>query len=278
MADITFISKNPEQILADIISEFQRLTGLKLNPADGELILIDCMAYREIVLRGELEKLMRQNFVQFATGKNLDNWGALWGINREVCETDDEYRVRILAVAKGTIGTKAAYFARIMAVSGVSDILLIQKTDDNTLPPGAIKLIPLMRRVSETLVESGTIHDDDLERRILKSITADDFGVIGAVFTFQAAVPVGVNGVIDVRGVLGFNVDLLRQNVALKIEEYFGELSKKFAGSFGEFDLERKVLEAEGILKVTRVSFPNVPTTGTGEFYTQGIISVNSNV
>lgn len=275
MADIQFIKNDPEQILADTVSEYQRLAGAKLNPADAEMILIDCMAYRESVLRGSMEEIMRQNFVQYATGVNLDNWGSLWGINREKGESDDEYRVRILAVAKGTIGTKAAYFARIMAVSGVSDILIIQKVDDNTLPPGVIKLIPLMRQISERMIEHGTVHDEDLKRRIMESITMADFGIIGPVFIFQEAVPVAVNGIIDVRGVLGFSVELLRQNIALKVEEYFGELSKKFDSSFGEFDLERKVLEAEGVLKVTRISFPNVPTIGTGEFYTEGEILIN---
>lgn len=275
MADIQFIKNDPEQILADTVSEYQRLAGAKLNPADAEMILIDCMAYREVILRGSMEETMRQNFVQYATGVNLDNWGALWGINREKGETDDEYRVRILAVAKGTIGTKAAYFARIMAVPGVSDILIIQKVDDNTLPPGVIKLIPLMRQTSERMIEHGAVHDEDLKRRIMESITTADFGIIGPVFIFQEAVPVAVNGVIDVRGVLGFSVELLRQNIALKVEEYFGELSKKFDSSFGEFDLERKVLEAEGVLKVTRISFPNVPTIGTGEFYTEGEILIN---
>lgn len=275
MADIQFIKNDPEQILADTISEYQRLAGTKLNPADAEMILIDCMAYRESVLRGSMEATMRQNFVQYATGSSLDNWGALWGISRESGETDDEYRVRILAVAKGTIGTKAAYFARIMAVPGVSDILIIQKSDDHTLPPGVIKLIPLMRRTSENMIEGGAVHDKDMERRILESITTEDFGIIGPVFIFQEAIPVAVHGVIDVRGVLGFSAELLRQNIALKTEEYFGELSKKFGSSFGEFDLERKILEAEGVLKVTRISFPNVPTVGTGEFYVQGEIVIN---
>lgn len=274
MANITFIKIDPEQILADTISEYQRRAETKLNPGDAELILVDCMAYRESILRGSMEELMRQNFVQFATGENLDNWGALWGIGREAGETDDEYRLRILAVAKGTIGTKAAYFARIMAVSGVSDILIIRKTDDNTLPPGVVRLIPLMKHTSSSMIEGGGVHDADLERRINESILADDFGVIGAMFVFRPAVPVPVAGTIEARGVLGFSPELLRRNVELKIEEYFAGLSKKFDSVFGEFDLERKVLEAEGVLKVTRISFPNVPTTTTGEFYTKGEITI----
>lgn len=275
MADIEFIKKDPEQILADTISEYQRQAETKLNPADGEMILIDCMAYRETVLRGSMENLMRQNFVQFATGVNLDNWGALWGIAREAGETDDEYRIRILAVAKGTIGTKSAYFARIMAVSGVSDILIIQKIDDNTLPPGVVRLIPLMKYTSDNRIEGGTVHNADLQRRILENILTDDFNIIGTVFTFQNAVAVPVSGTVDVRPVLGFDLTQLRRNINIKIEEYFSELSRKFENDFGVFDLERKIMEAQGVVKITSMSFPNVPTRAIGEFYKQGEITIN---
>lgn len=274
MADIQFIEKDAEQILADTIAEYQRQSGMKLNPADAEMILVNCMAYRECVLRGQMEVLMRQNFVQYATGKHLDDWGALWGIGREQGETDDEYRLRILSVAKGTIGTKAAYFSRIMAVPGVSDILIIQKFDDAALPPGVVRLIPLMEYVSEDMIEGGTVHNDDLERRILESIRAEDFGIVGPLFAFRQAVPVPVSGSIEVRAVLGFDTGLLRRNIALKAGEYFGELSRKFEGGFGVFDLERKIMQAQGVMKVTYMDFPNVPTKSVGEFYTQGEISI----
>lgn len=274
MADIEFIKKDPELILEETIAEYQRRAQTKLHPADAEMILVDCMTYREMILRGEMENLMRQNFVQYASGKNLDNWGALWGIGREAGETDDEYRIRILAVAKGTIGTRSAYFSRIKSVAGVSDILIIQKFEDNTLPPGYVRLIPLMKTVSGNMVEGAGVHDDALERNIMESITAEDFGIIGPVFVFQPAVPVPVNGSVEVRSILGFDENQLQRNVSLKIEEYFGQLSRQFSGEFGVFDLERKILEATGVVKVIHMDFPNVPTTNTGEFYTQGNITI----
>ena len=274
MADIEFIKKDPELILEEIIAEYQRQSQTKLHPADAEMILVDCMAYREMILRGEMENLMRQNFVQYASGVNLDNWGALWGLNRETGETDDEYRIRILAVAKGTIGTRSAYFSRIKSVTGVSDILIIQKFEDHTLPPGYVRLIPLMKTISDNMVEGAGVHNAELERNILESITAADFGIVGPVFVFQSAEPVPVNGSVEVRAILGFDENQLRQNVRLKIEEYFGQLSKQFSGEFGVFDLERKILEAAGVVKVTHMDFPNVPTTGTGEFYTQGNVTI----
>ncbi|MDR1756102.1 MAG: baseplate J/gp47 family protein [Culturomica sp.] len=277
MADIEFISKAPEMILEEMIAEYQRLAGVKLQPADAEMILINCMAYREVILRGGMENLMRQNFVQYATGENLDNWGALWGTGREQGETDDEYRVRILSVAKGTIGTKAAYFARIKAVPGVSDILIIQKFEESILPPGYVRLIPIMETTSANMVSGGGVHDAALERSVLESITAKDFGIVGPVFVFQAAVPVPVSGSVEVRQVYGSTDEQVKRNVALKIEEYFGEISKTFSGKFGVFDLERKVLEAEGVSRVTRMDFFDIPVTDTGEFYSQGNVIVNLN-
>lgn len=274
MANIEFIKKDPEQILSDTIAEYQRLSGTKLNPADAEMLLIDSMAYRETLLRGSMEHLMRQNFVQYADGQNLDNWGALWGVARQNDETDDEYRVRILAMAKGTIGTKAAYFARIMAIGEVSDIIIIRKSDDNTLPPGVVKLIPLVKYMSENMIEGGTVHNKAQERLITETITADDFGVIGPVFTFQAAVPVPVNGSVEARIAFGANPADVRRSINLKTEEYFGQLSQKFSGEFGVFDLERKILEASGVTGIINLGFTNIPTKPEGGFYVQGQITV----
>lgn len=274
MADIEFIKKDPEQILADTIAEYQRQAEMKLNPADPEMLLINCMAYRETVLRGQMEYLMRQNFVQFATGENLDKWGHLWGVNRKAGETDDEYRLRILSVAKGSIGTVAAYYARIMAVTGVSDILIVQKHQDNTLPPGVIRLVPIQQKVSDNMVDMGCVHTPGLERAILDSILVADFGIISPVFVFRPASPIAVNGSIEVRPVLGFDKDMLRRNVEIKVEEYFGTLSRKFENYFGVFDLEEKVLQAEGVVNVINMNFNSVPSKATGDFYVQGQIKI----
>lgn len=274
MADIEFIKKDPEQILSDTIAEYQRLSGTKLNPADAEMLLIDCMAYRETLLRGSMEQLMRQNFVQYAEGESLDNWGNLWGIGRGEGESDSDYRTRILTMAKGTIGTKGSYTGRILAVENVSDILIIRKCDDNTLPPGVVKLIPLMKYTSENMIEGGTIHNELLEYLVTESIYAEDFGVLGPVFEFQQAIPVKINGNIEARTVFGADTAIVRRNISLKVEEYFGQLSQKFNNEFGIFDLERKILEADGIASITKLSFSNVPVKPTGGFHTQGQITI----
>ena len=134
MADKQFIQNDPEQILADTIATYQQNTGIRLNTADPERMLINCMAYREMILRGNMEYLMRQNFVQYASSDNLDDWGELFGVIRLDGESDDNYRQRILSSTKGTIGTLEAHRQRILATPGVCDIRIFRKSDDNTLP------------------------------------------------------------------------------------------------------------------------------------------------
>lgn len=274
MAEIEFIKKDPEQVLGEIIAEYQQRAQAKLQPADPEMILIDCMAYRELVLRAKMEYLMKQNFVQFAEGGHLDNWGMLWGIARKPGETDSDFRKRILAVSKGSIGTVSAYYARIISVAGVSDVIIEQKYQDNTLPPGVIRLIPIRLGLNENMVSVGTVHTPEVEQAILESIQARDFGIIAPVFVFKAANPVPISGTIEVSKVAGMDKEQIRRGVMAKVEAYFGRISQKFENYFGVFDLEKEVSLADGVVDVVNMTFSSVPQKGTGDFYVQGNITI----
>lgn len=276
MAEKQFIPNDPEQILSDIIASYQRNAGAKLNPADPERLLVDCMGYREMILRGEMEQLMRQNFVQYASGEALDAWAEIFGLERIEGETDDELRTRILASTRGKIGTHEAYRMRILSVPGVADIDLIRKCEEKTLPPGVVLLIPIMSRQNDELVEYGTVHDEALEQAILESIQARDFGIIGAMFAFRKAVAVPISGSVSVRSVVNYPREQLEKNVQRRIDGYFCKLSLSFSSEFGVYDLEREILVADGVLAGgVVVSFSNVPTKKRGEFYTKGTVTVN---
>lgn len=275
MAEHQFIPNDPEQILADTIATYQRNAGLKLNAADPERLVVDCMVYREMILRGQMEELMRQNFVQYATGSSLDFWAELFGLKRLEGESDESLRERILASTRGKIGTYEAYRQRILAIPGVSDIAIIRKCEDNTLPPGVVRLIPIMEQQTPELTTTGVPHDAMLETAIQGSINAVDFGIIGAVFIFQPAVPVPVNGYITVRGIVNYPREQLKKNVERRIDDYFNRLSLRFDNEFGAYDLEREVLAADGVLTGgVAVSFPNVPTKRMGEFLTKGTVNI----
>ena len=204
MAEQQFIPNDPEQILTDTIAAYQRNAGAKLNAADPERLVVDCMVYREMILRGQMEELMRQNFVQYATGSSLDFWAELFGLKRMEGESDESLRERILASTRGKIGTYEAYRQRILAIPGVSDIAIIRKSEDDTLPPGVVRLIPIMEQQAPELTTTGVPHDTMLETAIQESINAVDFGIIGTMFIFQQAVPVPVSGTVTVRGIVNY--------------------------------------------------------------------------
>ena len=190
-------------------------------------------------------------------------------------ESDESLRERILVSTRGKIGPYEAYRQRILAISGVSDIAIIRKCEDNTLPPGVARLIPIMERQTPELTTTGVPHDAMLEMAIQESINAVDFGIIGAVFIFQQAVPVPVNGAVTVRGIVNYPREQLKKNVERRIDDYFNRLSLKFDNEFGAYDLEREILAADGVLtNGVVVSFSNVPTKHLGEFLTKGTVNI----
>lgn len=275
MSGIEFIDKDPEQILVDTIDLFQSKAGSVLNDADPERILLDCMAYREVLLRNGMEFMMRQNFVQLAEGQNLDYWGGLFAVVRLANEDDDTYRQRILAANKGNgLGTKAAYKARILALPDVADVLLFSKNDDDTLLPGRVRIVPIKKIITD-FISSGIIHDVALETAIITTITTDDFGVIGNMFQFTQAVPVPIDGSVNVRGALGFDAVQLQANINYQLNRYFGQLSLSFAAEFGMTGITTYLNNAEGLQSIVSLNFPSVPVLATGEFYQRGNVTIN---
>lgn len=277
MAEIEFINKDPEQILVDTIALFQTNAGIALNDADPERIVIDCMVYREVLLRNAMEWLMRQNFVQLAEGVQLDYWGGLFGVARISDETDEAYRSRILSANKAEgLGTKAAYRSRILSLPGVADVLLFAKNDDASLAPGQVKIIPIGKVIDPvTLIASGQVHNPALETTVLAAILADDFGIIGNIFGFTQAVPVAIDGTVNVRGVAGFDQVQLGVNIDYQLNRYFGQLSLSFAGEFGVGGLTNYLNNAEGLQQIVSLNFPLVPALATGEFYVRGAVTIN---
>ncbi len=275
MEEIIFIDKDPEQILLDTIASFQTQTGLDLNEADPERILIDCMTYRETLLRNGMEYIMRQNFVQLAEGTSLDYWGGLFAVVRLENESDDDYRERILLANKGNgLGTKAAYSSRILSLPDVADVLLFSKNDLPELLPGRVRIIPI-KKVTNNFIDSGVIHDAELETAIIEAITTDDFGVIGNMFEFNQAVPVLIDGTVNVRSVDGCDAQVLTDNIDYQLERYFGQLSLLFSSEFGLTGITNYLLNAEGLQQIVNLNFENVPVLQTGEFYQRGEIVIN---
>lgn len=266
-----FIKNDPEQIISETIIKYQQLSGQELNPADAERILIDCIAYRESVLRGQMEVLMRNNFVQYASGSALDRWGELFNVVRLDGESDSDYRARILASSQTNLQcTELAYKTRILALPEVSDLVIIRRDQESTLPPGLSVLVPIMKVIQEGN-HSGAVHTAALESLVLDNIYNENFGVIGALFAFRSAIPVPLSGSIRVKVILNSDPVALSEAVEAKVNEYFARLSLKFASEFAPNDLFRELLTVPGVRDAI-ITFTNIPVKGATEFFVKGNI------
>jgi len=79
---LSFLEKSPEAVLRDIIGFWQGNTGRVLYPSQIENLEMHTLAYRESLLRGEIQWCAEQNLVEYAIGPHLDALGAMLGCPR----------------------------------------------------------------------------------------------------------------------------------------------------------------------------------------------------
>lgn len=77
-----FISNDVNEIAEDMIFFYELATGKKIQPTDVERLLINAFAYREALLRSDINSAARQNLVDFSNFPILDYLGKLVGVNR----------------------------------------------------------------------------------------------------------------------------------------------------------------------------------------------------
>lgn len=78
----SFINRNPAEISEEGVARYQDLTGKTLYPAQPERLMLDVLAYREILLRILFQEAAKQNLVQYATGAILEHHGRYFGVTR----------------------------------------------------------------------------------------------------------------------------------------------------------------------------------------------------
>lgn len=77
-----FIENDSSKILQEIIADYESRTGKVLQPAQAERLLIQSVAYRETLLRGQIQNASQLNLVEFSTAPILDYLGDLVGVTR----------------------------------------------------------------------------------------------------------------------------------------------------------------------------------------------------
>lgn len=77
-----FIDIDKDQIIDELVADYELATGKKLQPGQVEQLLINAFAYREYLLRTAIQQTAEQNLVSFANAPALDFLGELLGVFR----------------------------------------------------------------------------------------------------------------------------------------------------------------------------------------------------
>lgn len=85
MADLTkiqFVHEDANQIIAECKQYYEKLLNRQIAPADIEMLLINGLAYREMLIRSGINETARQSLVSFSRGAALEYLGELVGVSR----------------------------------------------------------------------------------------------------------------------------------------------------------------------------------------------------
>lgn len=82
-----FINRDPQAITAEMIAWWENETGKVLQPAQIERLFINMLAYRETLVREQIQDAALQNLVDFARAPMLDYLAKLVGVVRLPAQT-----------------------------------------------------------------------------------------------------------------------------------------------------------------------------------------------
>lgn len=82
LPQISFAPQSPAETEAAILTAYERISGLTLQPADPVRLFLESLAYATIVQNGLIDMAGKQNLLAYASGANLDHLGALMGVAR----------------------------------------------------------------------------------------------------------------------------------------------------------------------------------------------------
>ena len=80
--NIKFVHEDSAIIIAESKSYLENQLGRQISPADVEMLLINGLAYRELLVRASINEAARQNLVKFSRGAALEFLGNLVCVTR----------------------------------------------------------------------------------------------------------------------------------------------------------------------------------------------------
>jgi phage-related baseplate assembly protein len=132
--------------------------------SDPLMKLMEIAAYRELLLRQRINQAAKANLLAFATGSDLDNLAAFYGISRKENETDDELRTRTHAKIVGwsSAGSREAY--KFHALNSDSRV---KEANADSPEPGLVRISILSK-------ENGGVVSQDLLKKVTAYMLRED--------------------------------------------------------------------------------------------------------
>ena len=122
-----FIPRDPQVIISEMVADYEARTGRTLEPAQVERLLINGFAYRELLLRNQIQDAALQNLVAFARFPMLDYLGELVGVVRLPSQPARTTLLLTLVTGHGDVVIPSGL--RVSSTDGRAIFELIQDTE-----------------------------------------------------------------------------------------------------------------------------------------------------
>jgi phage-related baseplate assembly protein len=197
-------------------ADFSELLQLESEPLT---IAIEAFAYRELLLRQQINEAVRSNLLAFAQGADLDQLGAFYGVIRQSSnggdegnsgESDDVLRVRIKdrILGSSTAGGEAHYRYQAFSVStDIRDVAV------DSPQPGRVRV--------SVLAKTG-VEIEPLIEQVKARVAADDVQVLTDTVEVVPTELIEVDIVADIiplEGSLPLSQEILSQRFGQVIEQ-----------------------------------------------------------
>lgn len=210
-----FIERDATKITDALIAKYEELSGKPLYPAQADRLMIDVIAYREMMIRTAINEAAKQNLIAFADGVMLDYLGDFFGVARLDNETDEQLRTRIRLAPESyaTTGSRQAYIYHTLSTdASIIDAEAIRGEEGNIY----IHILTADGVVSDTLKQAVLDNTSDEKKRPL----SDRVHVLsGEMYEFSLSV--------KVYPLSHANPQTVMQNVKDKAQVYINSLQKK---------------------------------------------------
>lgn len=188
---LKFVDFDSETIIAELVSQFEKVTGETLQPSDERRIFLNQLAQVIVGINANINDTGNQVLLRFARGEKLEALGEFWGVERIGAKTARTTLKFTLSAAQSNsvvipAGTRATpdgklYFASVSPLvipsgsteGSVEAVCLTAGASGNGYTAGQVKYIvdniPFLANVENTTTTSGGADeesDDNLRERI----------------------------------------------------------------------------------------------------------------